>query len=638
MEEKLYEYYLNCNIDELKKIEVKKKIINNEDKNQFVWFCQNATEGRINKLLDNEGIKLLLQNDEYGLIERLNGLVTSGKDFSILKNEEICEVIFKKLGTYYMYALGPNAGMDYIKFIADKHPEEIVQTFSNFPSETQQYLYDNYKFDISTLNECIYYCDKDVSERIMQERPEISLDNVTFTNIMRMTKNEVRIPQHLFTKKLLLKICQINDVNTYRNLIENLEKNNDTSIIERGRKKYYEMQLATVGENGLLPNYKKLKENLNNPSKNTMENLKEILGDMYSSDDILYKFIVSHIYEYGNRNKDSMIQKLNNYEISNMIIDYFFEEIPTNVLADMKMMINYQNQTHILSEEDEKLYKDFIEIDKKTPQERIEIFKRLKDKDLMTKFYDDYNLCKDKMIENINSGIINEENISKYKDDSLSKLANVPIYVLSGEPFYALVRCIKPTKNRILDKIETFSDGESYSIDSSNLLSTFKDPKIYYTIAYSGIPEKQLVHIFPTDSFSGYQRNEKNLPPEGRSTSRISYLSKMENIINESKNYNELIIATPNKRKYDEFNNSLKSPKPIAIYCYDTVTKEDIESAKKLGLGIIVVNTKSYNLKKDDKKLGLKDTMDPVTSKSKYNYISSSKDDEKRVIDNYDGR
>lgn len=636
MSKKLYEYYLNCDIDELKKIEVKKKIINNEDKNQFVWFCQGATGERIDTLLDNEGIKLLLQNDGYGLVERLNGLVTCGKDFSILKNKEICEIIFEKLGNYYTYALGPNACMDYIKFITDKHPKEVVSTFANFSSETQKYLYDNFKFDINTLNECIYHCNKDVSERIMQERPEISLDNATYANIMRMAKNGVRIPQHLFTKKLLLKICQINDVNAYRSLMENLEKNNDTSIIERDRKKYYEMQLVAVGENGFLPKYKKLKETLSNPSKNTMEILKVILGDMYSSDDILYNFIVSHMYEYGNRDKDLMIQKLNNYEISNMIIDYFFEEIPTNVLADMKMMINYQNQTHILPEEDEKLYKDFIDIDKKTPQERIELFKKFKDKDLMAKFYDDYNLCKDKMVEKINSGIINEKNISRYKDDSLSQLANVPIYVLSGEPFYALVRCVKP-KNCVLNKLETLSDGESYSIDSSTLLSTFRDPKKYYTIAYSGIPEKQLVHIFPTDSFSGYQRDEKNLPPEGRATSRISYLSKMENMIDESRNYNELIIATPNKKKHDEFNDSLTSPKPIAIYCYDTVTTEDIESAKKLGLGIIVVNTKSYDVKKDDKKLGLQDTMDSITS-SKYNYISSSKDDEKRVIDNYDGR
>ena len=74
-------------------------------------------------------------------------------------------------------------------------------------------------------------------------------------------------------------------------------------------------------------------------------------------------------------------------------------------------------------------------------------------------------------------------------------------------------------------------------------------------------------------------------------------------ITNETANYNELLIAVPNvTRLNSEFDKQLESPEPLAIYCYDKISQNDIKAAKELGIGIILVKTESYHI---DKRNGL---------------------------------
>ncbi len=73
--------------------------------------------------------------------------------------------------------------------------------------------------------------------------------------------------------------------------------------------------------------------------------------------------------------------------------------------------------------------------------------------------------------------------------------------------------------------------------------------------------------------------------------------------------YNEIILSLPNSHHHDELNASLKTPDILGLYCYDIITDNDVLSAKNLGVGIILVKTKSYHLPSSENKLNMFDTM-----------------------------
>ena len=78
-------------------------------------------------------------------------------------------------------------------------------------------------------------------------------------------------------------------------------------------------------------------------------------------------------------------------------------------------------------------------------------------------------------------------------------------------------------------------------------------------------------------------------------TANVSYFMSPTEITTSSKVYNEVLLAVPNsKRKDSEFDEQLEKPQPIAIYCYDEITPNDIDAAQKLGIGIVLVETKEY--------------------------------------------
>ena len=201
------------------------------------------------------------------------------------------------------------------------------------------------------------------------------------------------------------------------------------------------------------------------------------------------------------------------------------------------------------------------------------------------------------MVELINKSILNKENIGKYKNEELSQKCGVPVYVLEGSEFYVLAKSLQVDKSEILDKniLSKTSDGASFTLDHSDKLKVYADTKIKYCIAYSGIPFRQLVHVFETDSYSHYCRNLKtNLPKDTNGTNRINRLYTPKRLIESAIDYDELVIAEP-RGTTDEFDLSLNRPEEFAIYCYDDIADNDVVSAKENSLGIILVRTNCYS-------------------------------------------
>ena len=82
----------------------------------------------------------------------------------------------------------------------------------------------------------------------------------------------------------------------------------------------------------------------------------------------------------------------------------------------------------------------------------------------------------------------------------------------------------------------------------------------------------------------------------------------------------------PNSRKHNELEEKLEKPKPFASYCYDKICDTDIESAKALGIGIIVVDTRCYSVDRN-KRLSQYATIQD--DREKYSFVKAYDNDER---------
>lgn len=231
--------------------------------------------------------------------------------------------------------------------------------------------------------------------------------------------------------------------------------------------------------------------------------------------------------------------------------------------------------------------------------------------DMVSKLYDDFSKAKETMVEQINDNILTEKNVDELYNKELSERAGVPVYYLTGQKFKCLVRNIGVFKGFILNEsnLDFRTDGSSFSIDGSELLQVFGNSSDYYTLAYSSIPSKQLVHAYPTDSFSRYDRTYKDdIPQNLDATDRVMGLYTPEQFVTMGEECNEFVISVPNRWKQNELEEKLEKPNAFAIYCYDQICDTDILSAKNLGVGIILVNTKCYSIDRSNR-LSQRDTI-----------------------------
>ena len=617
MDEHIFNHYLKCDVAELKTEKARQDLILNANKYEFIWFAQRASAERIQALLSDDNIDVLLSSQSAK--DKVEGLFSGYIDNNLLKNQKLCD--FMHDNPRYYFLLNQTAS-DYLDYIEQNHPGEIPSVFASLDDGTQIHILKTKSFDNDTINTLLSRCRKRSMQYLLDNDSRVILDDIKYPIFDYLACNGTHIPERLMSDKVVQNISTIHDVNQYRFLIESLKDNNDVEQIEKARKEHYEKELKSINEEGLLPEYAKLKQMLNGGA--LWDCIDECLGNFDSNAQIHYALESSE-------NINETIQKLNNYQISNIIIDYFFENIPTNVLADINEMVNYQNHRQTLNEIEYSMYALLSQIDDVKLPNKLLLFEKLKNKDLIDKFYDDYNKTKDDMVEDINESILNEKNIAQFESQDLSKLCGVPIYELKGQPFKALIRGWGQDKSYALNKnhIEYHNDGASFSIDGSDLLAPYQDPKENYTIAYSGIPKKQLIHAFPNDSYTNYSRNfESGVPDKDTiGTRRLLKLLSPDELTSTTDNYNEILISVPNARKNNnDFDKQLEEPKPLAIYCYDTISMNDIKAAKELGKGIIIIHTKDYEIDKSNR-LNRADTLAFGKDVNEYDYMAKGTKD-----------
>lgn len=608
--ENLKNYLLNLSDDERKKVlsddRIKNKLINSDYKYDFVFLSQEDSDILV-YLLSGNGLEIFKNNSNYDIF--LNSILTSGKKYvdKLFDNKDFTNLVLENtnISKVKFYYLNGNIANQLYNKVNDENKIKLIGRVNN---EAQIYIIKHNEITKENFWESLSLLkDKAAQILINKTNYRLSFSNLSITDLYSYSKKKLSFPHYMFEEKIFISNISDNyDINYTRFIINNFSKYNDLSSIEKRKKEVLNDNINNLN-NELLPKYEKLYMILNYLIKNDKleyDTIKESIYSIFKNESSIFlqNLNADVITCLRSDNKNELLIFLKNESnktLGNLIIDYHFKDLPLNVKKDINELVSFEKSGgNTLSKEDLTLYEQILNIDNLTYSEKIKLNHTLSKINMVEKFYDDIRNAKNKMYENINNAILKKDNISKYKNDELSNKYGVNVYTLEGEPFYALVKSIGTLKGEILNefKLHSRKDGGSFSIDSGYKLNTFNRPDFIYNLAYDGFTSKQVVHAYTEDSYSNYDRNSNDTTP------KINKIMMPYEFVTESPYYNELVISQVNEKKTTEMDDKIPMLKPFAIYCYDEICANDIESAKRLGLDIILVNTKKYdvNIQKKD--------------------------------------
>lgn len=610
--EHLKNYLLNASDDERKKVlsddRIKNKLINSDYKYDFVFLSQEESD-IVLYLLNGNGLEILKNNSNYDIF--LNSILTSEKKYvdKLFDNKDFINLVLENNNTSKIkfYYLNGNIANQLYNKVNDENKIKLIGRVNN---EAQIYIIKHNEITKENFWESLSLLkDKAAQILINKTNYRLSFSNLSITDLYSYSKKELSFPHYMFEEKIFISNISDNyDINYTRFIINNFSKYNDLSSIEKSKKELLNDNINNLN-NELLPKYEKLYmilKYLIDNNKLEYNTIKESIYSIFKNESSIFlqNLNADVITCLRSDNKNELLIFLKNESnktLGNLIIDYHFKDLPLNVKKDINELVCFEKSGgNTLSKEDLTLYEQILNIDNLSCSEKINLHQTLSKINMVEKFYDDIRNAKNKMYENINNVILKKGNISKYKNDELSNKYGVNVYTLEGEPFYALVKSVGTLKGEILNefKLHSRKDGGSFSIDSGYKLNTFNRPDFIYNLAYDGFSNEQVVHAYTEDSYSNYDRNSNDTTP------KINKIMMPYEFVTESPYYNELVISQVNEKKTTEMDDKIPMLKPFAIYCYDEICANDIESAKRLGLDIILVNTKKYdvNIQKKDEK------------------------------------
>lgn len=593
----------------LKNIKIKEKLIKINDKNKFYELLREIDENQFIQLFDNQAVELLKNSLDSN--DKINALLTINNKLAtcILKNDKFCSLVVDRINNLFTsikHLEIENAKMflDYVK----KNNKELLEKtilYLSFPA--QEEVLKEYELPINVKKKLLPYVGGRSKNHIFKNTIGINLNDYDFPDLYNIFSSRCQIPIiYLEDKELVTKLTTMYSIKDFRFLIDALTKNNDSELINKKRKEYYNKELISYDqENQMLKRYSLCYKDLCkliDENNTDYENLEEVLKKHFNffgigEDEIQLRHYLCNFLATKDKEKiKEFLINESNIQMSNMIIDYHFEDISYNFLLDVEELYRFQTtEGRTLNDEELKIYEKLLNIDKLSYEEKMDLHKKLLQNNWIEKHYDIFREAKDKSVALIKEQMLNEENIEKYLDKQKTEKYGVPIYVLDGEEFYAFVKALPREKLRPLTQEDMIStvDGGSYSLDGSNKLNTYHDPHYVYNLIFSDFPSNQIVHMHLVDSFSKYVRTSDTKP-----TNRVNELLTPKELIENLSSYNEIILSQRNsKRENDEVNDRLGLPKLLGIYCYDEFYDIDVDSARDLGIGIVVVKTKSYDTK-----------------------------------------
>lgn len=499
----------------------------------FSYLCTNKKESITL-------VNYLLTNNELFLEFIIN--ITFYKDvFNYIDTELILKIILKLYSLNnekYLYFFVTYLNVDTQKELIDANLDDnlLVNITGYLKAESIKYL---------------FFSDK----RINYLFPKI--------NIMELIKNDTIFPNEILNNKKFFNMLKTNSLVIFRKTINNLEKNNLPEPIENHINKYYEELLNSYNEEYDMFNDYVYVINLIHRLNKTV-NFNSYILDREAS--IIYN-------NYLNNKELNIIneyKKLTSLKLSEIIIDYLFQDNIYNVWFNIKEMFRFNDKFHLLDLNKEEFYTTILNFDELSNKDKIKFYHTYKNENINLMFYEDLRNTKDKSYEFINNQLFNYNNYNINLKLSLKYKTN--IYDLRDQEFFMLVRGEKCHQET------TSSLRNCYSIISNENTSVFGSGTI--TIyGYNNIDVDRVLHVYESDSYS-LDLNEKKVI----SRIKVNRIMTPKELCNGSSWYSEIQIINQK-----DANGFYAAKRPDYIVAINYINQEDVYESKRLNIPIVLI-------------------------------------------------
>lgn len=464
---------------------------------------------------------------------------------------------------------------DKIRLLGEKFSDEtIIKLIDYFDAKAKSYFFLNDKRAI--------YLYKKVSG---------------FTNLIR---SGVRFSRDILLQNDFFDMLKHSNFSEFRRNINAVEKYNDPLIIQSKLAKYYDELVNEYDrDRGIFRYYGEI---LDNPS----------LLKSRKRDDFIFNFDVKYMFspymDYDNdgniffENSDELLDKLKsiiNLKLSEVIVDALFCDSIYNVWLNIREMLRYNEKMipsdRIIADERVSFYELIFNFDNVSSDDKIELFNKLKDKNVNSMFYDDLRKLKDYAYDRIRDDMFVISNNGDKISNELSKKYGTPVYDLRESKYTMMIRVLGC---RYQESTNNSRDCYSIVSDENNEVHGNYD-NIY---GYSSFDNDRVIHMLEMDSFSSDIRDRSGV------SRYVNRIMTSKELTNGSGWYSEVDIAN---RKDD--NGKYETMKPDFVVAYDTIS--DINVIESVRLGIPIVLIKKSLLKDSDRiDTGFKDDVDAYNS------------------------
>lgn len=616
---------------------VEKQRIIELGKGEFEEFLVSDNMGKVLELLDEEGISLIKNDRRHITIEdRINYILSFSRYRNeVFKNEKFLELFFMSDVNDYYNCLSHLNDETYellIKYCLDH--EEYKDVFATMVSFFNNYyllnLVQNWPYDFDYLYSLVRTYDSDIVKAILNKNDfDLSSDKLNleaFLGVIKENNNksylaringeepaDITIPASKINADLYRRIWN-NNVFAMREIISDCEYCFDTDGLNSFVEKKEEELISSYNPDTLLGDYTEIYEAFyarvrageieagafrennvpalaQNEEYITLRSRANMFNRLISRQSKTINNELEPFYRSNDiQGMYNCLKKKSDQLLSDYIIDYHFKENFHNVMIDIKELLNlvHTGKTDI-PEDRISLYERILNIDNLSVEEKKALHNELKSINMVETFYDDMLYSRRLVSELLKESSLSRESISSFRDDALSNEYGVDVYNMEGQDFFAIVK----TGRKLDDMLPT---GHSFSIVGRGGIGVFGDPKYSDTFVYdaSELNPDQVVHMFPFDSFTMYKPFAFNVKP----SERVNMLMRPDELIYQTINYNktqfnELLLLEKGNREMD-MDSSIPRLRQIALFCVDEIRSQDVEKAREMGVGIVLVSSKDY--------------------------------------------
>ena len=473
--------------------------------------------------------------------------------------------------------------------------------FSSVNSEDKIRLLDEGFSDDTIIKLIDYFDDKAKSYFFLNDKRAIYLYKKVsgFTNLIR---SGVRFSRDILLQNDFFDKLKHSNFSEFRRNINAVEKYNDPLIIQSKLSKYYDELINEYDKDrGIFKYYGNV---FDNPSL-----LKENMRD-----DFIFNFDVRYVFtsyiDYNDdgklvlKNSDELLDKLKNItslKLSEVIVDALFCDSIYNVWLNIREMLRYNEKMipsdRIIADERVSFYELIFNFDNVSSDDKIELFNKLKDKNVNSMFYDDLRKLKDCAYDRIRDDMFVISNNGDKISDELSKKYGTDVYDLRDSKYTMMVRTLGCRYQE-----GTNNSRDCYSIISDENNEVYEHGNYDNIYGYSFFDNGMVIHMLEKDSFSS------DISDRSGVSRYVNRIMTSKELTNGSSWYSEVDIAN----KKDD-NGKYKTMKPDFIIAYDFVSDLNVIESKRLGIPIVLIKK---SLLKDSDRIytGFNDDVDIYNS------------------------